>query len=199
MITAGLRYAREHRTIGVLIGSTAIMTIFGMPYMMLLPAYADKVLGGGKAETAYLMAANGLGAVVGALVVASLGRDVNRNRLIPMALTAFSLMLIAFSLSTNLALSLVISALAGASVLTINSLTNTSIQAAVPGQIRGRVMALFVVAFMGMMPISSLIFGPIGKAVGPAKAILGGAAVLLAWSVYLLVRPGLLAPMEDSL
>jgi MFS family permease len=198
-LTAGLRYARENRTIGVLIGSTAVMTIFGMPYMMLLPAYADKVLGGGKTETAYLMAANGLGAVIGALVVAGLRRNTRRERLIPLTLVAFSLLLIAFSLSTSLALSLVISAFAGASVLTINSLTNTSIQAAVPGQIRGRVMALFIMAFMGLMPVSSLIFGPIGEAIGPAKAILGGAVVLLGWSIYLVARPSLLTPVEGTL
>jgi len=197
MITAGLRYARENRFIGVLIGSTAVMTVFGMPYMMLLPAYADKVLGGGKAETAYLMAANGLGAVVGALFVASLPKTVRRERIIPGALVAFALLLIAFSLSHWLWLSLIISALAGAGVLTVNSLTNTTIQASVPGHLRGRVMALFIMAFMGIMPISSLLFGPIGKAIGPGNAILAGATVLLGWSVFLVARPGLLDSNEE--
>jgi MFS family permease len=108
------------------------------------------------------------------------------------------MLLIAFALSHTLEVSLVISAFAGASVLTINSLTNTSIQAAVPGHIRGRVMALFITAFMGIMPVSSLLFGPIGKAFGPGKAILGGAVMLLIWSIFLLIRPGLLAPDENS-
>ena len=181
-LTAGLRYARENRFIGVLIGSTAVMTIFGMPYMMLLPAYADKVLGGGEAETAYLMATNGLGAVVGALIVAGLPKNTRRERIIPGTLVAFALLLlIAFSLSRWLWLSLPLSALAGACVLTVNSLTNTSIQANVPGRLRGRVMALFIMAFMGIMPVSSLLFGPIGKAIGPGRAILAGAVVLLAW------------------
>jgi len=193
MLTAGLRYAGENPFIGVLVGSTAVMTIFGLPYMMLLPAYADKVLGGGAAETAYLMAANGLGAVVGALIVASLPRNTRRERIIPGTLTAFALLLIAFSLSRVLWLSLVISALAGACVLTVNSMTNTSIQANVPGRLRGRVMALFIMAFMGIMPVSSLIFGPIGQIIGPARAILGGAVVLLGWGVFLMARPGLLA------
>ena len=197
MITAGLRYARENRFIGVLIGSTAVMTVFGMPYMMLLPAYADKVLGGGKAETAYLMAANGLGAVVGALFVASLPKTVRRERIIPGALVVFSLLLIAFSLSHWLWLSLVISAPAGAGVLTVNSLTNTTIQATVPGHLRGRVMALFIMAFMGIMPISSLLFGPIGKAIGPGNAILAGATVLLGWSVFLVAQPRLLDSNEE--
>ncbi len=197
-LTAGLRYARENPFIAYLVGSTAVMTIFGMPYMMLLPAYADKVLSGGASETAYLMAANGLGAVVGALVVASLPAHVRRERLIPATLVAFAALLIAFSLSRWLWLSLPISALAGACVLTINSLTNTSIQANVPGQLRGRVMALFIMAFMGIMPVSSLIFGPLGKLIGPDRAILSGAVVLLAWGAYLMGRPGLLDPPEAT-
>jgi len=193
-LTAGLKYARENRAVGVLLGSTAVMTIFGMPYMMLLPAYADKVLGGGKAETAYLMAANGLGAVIGALVVAGLPSTTRRERLIPLSMVAFGVLLIAFSLSRTLWLSLVLSALAGAAVLTLNSLSNTAIQASVPGHLRGRVMALFIMAFIGIMPVSSLVFGPIGKAVGPANAILGGAVLLLAWALYLTARPSLLDP-----
>lgn len=191
-LLAGLHYAREHRAIGVLIGSTAIMTVFGMPYMMLLPAIADKVLGGGDAETAWLMAANGFGAIFGALVVASLPATVRRERLVPASLLGFSLLLLGFSLSRWLWLSLVLSAFAGAGVLTVNSLTNTIIQAAVPPTLRGRVMALFVMAFMGLMPVSSLIFGPVGELVGPDRAVLGGAVVLLGWALLLLLDRRLL-------
>lgn len=198
-LTAGLRYAREHRSIGVLIASTAVMTTFGMPYMMLLPAITDKVLGGGRAETAYLMAANGFGAIFGALVVAGLPVHAKRERLVPAALVAFSLMLIGFSLSRSLALSMVLSALAGAGILTVNSLTNTMIQSAVPQQLRGRVMALFVMAFMGIMPISSLIFGPLGELVGPGRAVLMGAVVLLGWSLVLLLNRSLLAQCAECL
>jgi len=193
-ITAGLRYARENTFIGYLVGSTAVMTIFGMPYMMLLPAYADKVLRCGQAEVPYPPAATGLGAVAGALIVASLPSSVRRERIIPVTLIAFAALLMAFSLSHWLWLSLAISALAGACVLTINSLTNTSIQANVPGQLRGRVMALFIMAFMGLMPVSSLLFGPLGKLIGPGRAILAGAVVLLGWGIYLVLRPGVLDP-----
>jgi MFS family permease len=198
MITAGLRYARENRLVGVLIGSTAVMTIFGMPYMMLLPAYADKVLGGGKAETAYLMAANGLGAVAGALVVASLKRGDSRAKLIPWIMVAFSATLIAFSLSQQLWLSMLLSVAGGAGVLSINSLTNTTIQMNAPGQLRGRVMALFIMSFMGLMPVSSLIFGPLGEAIGPGRAILAGALVLLAWAIFLVSQPKLLETPEGG-
>ena len=100
-------------------------------------------------------------------------------------------LLVAFSLSRNFWLSILISVLAGAAFLTINSLTNTSIQAAVPGQLRGRVMALFVMAFMGIMPISAAIFGPIAQAIGAPQAVLAGAVVLMGWGVFLVATRAL--------
>ena len=84
-----------------------------------------------------------------------------------------------------------------AAFLTVNSLTNTSIQAAVPGRLRGRVMALFVMAFMGIMPISAAIFGPIAQAVGAPEAVLGGAVVLAAWGVYLLATRTLTRDLSE--
>lgn len=214
-LTAGIQYARTHRSIGLLIVSTAVLTIFGMAYMMLLPAVVDKsllppVLSAALVpvsmtaaefrksvigqQTAFLMAANGLGALFGALIVASLSTKVRRERLVRWAYLGLALSLIAFGASRNLYLSLVISAIAGAAVLTTNSLINTSIQSQVPHQLRGRVMSLFVISFMGLMPFSSIIFGALGKAIGPSEAILGGAVVLLAYSGFLVSRPDLLTP-----
>jgi len=195
-LTAGLRYARQDRVVGLLILSTAVMTICAFPYMTLLPAIVSTTLGfsgkGLSRVVAFVMAANGLGALAGALVVASLPASVGRNRLIPFTLAALSLLLVAFALSHWLPLTLALSTLAGAALLASSSLTNTSIQVAVPGHLRGRVMALFVLAFMGMMPISSILSGSLGQKIGPAGAVLVGALLLLAWAVVLLARPGLL-------
>jgi MFS family permease len=195
-LTAGLRYARQDRVVGLLILSTAIMTVCAFPYMTLLPAIVSTSLGHAGRElsrtVAFVMAANGLGALAGALVVAGLPASVGRNRLIPFTLAALALLLVAFALSRWLPLTLLLSTLAGAALLASSSLTNTSIQMAVPGHLRGRVMALFVLAFMGMMPISSILSGSLGQKIGPAGAVLVGAVMLLAWAVVLLARPGLL-------
>ena len=189
-LTAGVQYAREDRTTGALIVSTAFMTVCAMPYMMLLPAVAHTALGTTgtalNAQVPWLMAANGLGAVIGALVVASLPTTTQRERIIPVAIMSMAALLVAFALSRAFWLSIVLSVLAGAAFITVNSLTNTSIQAAVPGQLRGRVMALFVMAFMGIMPISAAVFGPIAQVVGAPMAVLGGAVVLMGWGAYLL-------------
>lgn len=202
-LTAGLRYTRENRVVRVLILSTALMTIFAMPYMMLLPAVVDKALIApsihGLARSAlrgrlfaYVMAANGLGAVFGSLAVASLPKTVVRERIMRWSLLAMALLLVAFSASRSLALTMAISALAGAALLTTNSLVNTSIQSVVPNHLRGRVMAVFIMSFLGLMPISAAIFGPLGQVIGPTNAIGGGAVVLLAWAITLLLRPSLL-------
>lgn len=197
-LLAGLHYARENRVVGLLIFSTAVMTVFGFPYMTLLPAYVNKALGFAEGGDAYnrgialIMATNGLGAMAGALSVASLGTRARRNRIIPFSLLGFGVALLAFSLSHQLWLTAVISAAAGAGLMTTNSLANTTIQASAPPQLRGRVMGLFVMSFMGLMPVSGLVFGIIGQHTGPAMAILIGAIVLVAWSLLLVARPALL-------
>ena len=199
-LTAGLRYAREDRVVGLLILSTAAMTIFAFPYMTLLPAIVSTSLGfsgkGLSRAVAFVMAANGLGALAGALAVAGLPAALRRERVIPFTLAALAVLLIGFALSRWLPLTLALSTLAGAALLASSSLTNTSIQVAVPGHLRGRVMALFVLAFMGMMPISSILFGSLGQKIGPAGAVLVGAVLLLAWATVLLARPALLRPGE---
>lgn len=218
-LTAGIRYARHHTSTGLLITSTGVLTIFGMAYMMLLPAVVDKSLlphtlsaslvpaGMLMADfrkslvdqqTAFLMAANGLGAVAGALVVAGLSHSVRRERLVRWTYLILAVSLIGFGLSRNLYLSLVISAIAGAAVLTTNSLINTAIQSHVPHELRGRVLSLFIISFMGLMPFSAIIFGALGNAIGPSEAIIAGAAVLLAYSVFLVARPDLLEPESPS-
>ena len=195
-LKAGILYAASHRMIGIVILSTAIMTVFGMPYLFLLPSVADRGLGFRGAELrkvyTYLMAASGLGALVGALIVASLPRSIRRERLMRWSILATALFLLAFAFTPWLWLSLTLSALAGASVLTTNSLANTSVQSSVPNHLRGRVMSLFIMSFLGLMPLSAITFGPLAEAIGPSGAIAGGALVLLAWALVLIARPSLL-------
>ena len=200
----GVRYSATHRLIGIVILSTLIITMVGMPYMFLLPSVADKVLGfhsraGYTGVYTILFTANGLGALVGALTVASLPRTVPRERIMRWTILAFSLVLFLFAFTPWLWVSVVLSAIAGALLLTTNSLANTSVQDNVAPQLRGRVMSVYIMCFLGVMPLSAALFGPIAEAVGPSKAIAGGAVVLAAWALFLIARPSLLtrdAPAE---
>jgi MFS family permease len=128
-LTAGLRYARGDRVVGMLILGTAIMTVCAFPYMTLLPAIVSTSLGLSGRElsraVAFVMAANGLGALGGALVVAGLPAGVGRNRLIPFTLAALAVLLVGFALSHWLPLTLALSTRAGAALLASSSLTLT--------------------------------------------------------------------------
>jgi MFS family permease len=201
-VMAGIEYARSDRAVGMLIISTAMLTIFGFPYMTLIAAIVHSNLGGsieqvGRAASV-LMAFNGFGALLGALAVAGLPAATRRERVIPYTLFAFAAFVICFALVRSEWAMAVFSTLAGASLMASNSLALTSIQSTVPGHLRGRVMALFVMAFVGIMPFSALLFGPIGQMVGPDRAVLGAGVVLLAWAGLLSARPGWLRPRASG-
>jgi MFS family permease len=196
-LTAGISYAREHKAIGLLILTTALLVFFGFPYVIILTAIIHSRIGGstGQVERMYsiVYAFNGAGALIGSLVIAGLPSTIQRNRVIPLALLTFSLLICAFSFAPSLPIMCAITLVAGAAYISTSSLVMTSIQAAVPGYLRGRVMALFMMAFMGVMPLSAFAFGPLGQAIGPETAVLVGGVALAAWALVLIARPSWLA------
>ncbi len=197
-IGAGLGYVRRHPHVAMHLVSAAMLTIFGMPFMTLLPAMAVELLGLGSAGYSGLMVFNGLGALTGALVVASLPRSVRRERIIRLSLVVMALGAIALSFSRSYPLSCAILVAMGAAFLACVSSINTNVQVAVPDELRGRVMALFVISFMGMMPFGALAFGWLGDVIGPGWAVFTGAVVLLAWGVFNLLNPRLLCAKDDT-
>ncbi len=188
----GITYARTHRHVAMHLLSAGMLTIFGMPFMTLLPVLAAQTLKLGSTGYSALMGFNGMGALIGALAVASLPRSVRRERIIRFGLLTMSLGIVALSFSRTYAVTAALLVVLGAAFLSCVSSINTNIQTAVPNELRGRVMALFVISFMGMMPFGSLAFGALGDAIGVMQAILAGAVVLLAYAGLLLVRRGLL-------
>jgi len=195
-IGAGVVYVRHHTHIGYHLLSASMLTIFGTPFMTLLPAIAVERLGLGSTGYSGLMVFNGMGALIGALAVASLPRSVRRERIIRISLTVMAVGLIALSFSHNYALSSALLVVLGASFLAAVSSINTNVQVAVPDELRGRVMALFVISFMGMMPFGALGFGWLGDRIGASEAVFVGAVVLLGWAIFLSARPRMLCPRE---
>lgn len=196
IMLGGLKYARDHSRVGWLLGSAAVLTVFGMPFTALLPALAKGTLGLNETGYSMLMAANGGGALASALVVATLARTIRREWIIRWGYIVMGLGIIGLGLSRSVPLSIALLVVIGAAFLAIVSSINTSLQMSVPGEIRGRVMSLFVLAFMGMMPVGSAIFGSLGQRIGPPTAIAIGGGVVIAFGVLLLLRPGLLC--EDG-
>ncbi len=178
----GLSFIWHNQTVRTLLMMVAISNLFAVGYMSLLPAFARDVLGVGPAGLGLLSAAVGLGALAGALVVATFGKSKRNGLLLTIGNLFFPSMVLLFAASTIFPVSLFILFLAGLGFMVQNSMTNTLIQTSIPDQIRGRVMSVFTLVFMGFFPIGSLIAGtvaehtviPIGAAFGGTIAIVFG-------------------------
>ncbi|RJQ55954.1 MAG: MFS transporter [Actinobacteria bacterium] len=191
ILTGGLRYARENTCVAVYLGTVAVVTLFGFFYVYLLPVIA-KEFGVGPDGLGYLMAASGLGALAGALFVARLPHEARKDRLVKAGLVVLGALLLVFAVSPSPLLSSLLLVGVGGSFMFVTSSANTAIQSMVPGHIRGRIMALFVLSFMGLMPFSSLLGGFIAEHLGTSVAIGISGLALLAHGGLLYARPALL-------
>jgi len=190
----GLRYAGAFRPIGGVLLLLVGIAVVGIPYSVLLPAFVSDVLHGDADTLGGLTSATGLGALVGAIALASRSSVVGLGRVISQASAVFGLSLVAFSLSRWTVLSGVILVFSGGSLLITTASINTVLQTLVDEEKRGRVMSLYTVAFVGGSAIGGVIGGGVARLVGVpiAVAIAGvGCMILSAWFTRLL--PGLRA------
>jgi len=163
----------------------ALVSLMGMPYTVLMPLMAGRVLHGGPHTLGFLMGATGVGALGGAVYLASRRSVVGLGRVIPMAAALFGAGLIAFSLSRSVALSLVLMVVTGSGFMVQMASSNTIIQTIVREDMRGRVMAFYTMAFMGTAPFGSLLAGALAARIGAPRTILiGGCACILGGAVF---------------
>jgi MFS family permease len=173
----GLRYLWSHRLVLALIANIAVSSIFGMPYVMLMPVFAKQILKGGPSTYGALLAAAGAGAIIGGLTVATRGARARRGANILLGSGLFALFLFLFSFSHWFGVSLVLLMATGFAMITQNVTTNSLIQAVVPDFLRGRIMSVYVLMFMGMIPIGSLQAGSVAQVLGAPWAVRIGALV----------------------
>ena len=162
----------------------AVLSLMGMPFVVLMPIFAARVLHGGPHTLGFLMGAMGVGALISALALAARKSVLGLVRMIPVAAAVFGLGLIGFGFSRFFWLSMVMVLIAGMGMMQGMAGSNTVIQTIVPEDKRGRVMSYYTMAFVGMAPFGSLLAGTMAHAIGaPWTVILNGSAVLLgaAW------------------
>ena len=153
----------------------ALVSLVGMPYQVLMPVFAKQVLGGGPHTLGFLMGAAGLGALCGALYLASRKNSDTLARLIPAAAVLFGIGLITFSFSRLIWLSLLLLSFTGCGMMIQMASSNTLLQVLVDDDKRGRIMAFYAMAFMGMAPFGSLAAGGLAGLIGaPHTLLLGG-------------------------
>jgi MFS family permease len=179
----GLRYVYGFRPIRSLMLLLSIICLVGMPFSVLMPIFADDILGGGPPTLGFLMTATGGGALVGALWLAGRKSVLGLGRLILIATTIFSAGLVAFSLSSVLWLSLIFLTVAGFGMMVMMASANTVIQTIVDDEKRGRVMSFYAMTFLGTAPFGSLAAGALSARIGAPHTVLisgllcGGVAV----------------------
>lgn len=178
----GWRYIAGSVPIRSILMLLALVSLVGMPYTVLMPIFAGRILHGGPHTLGFLMAATGVGALTGALVLARRKSVVGLGRVIPLSSGLFGVALISFSFSHWLALSLPLMVLAGFGFMQQMAASNTILQTIVDEDKRGRVMSYYSMAFQGAAPFGSLIAGAVANRIGAPRtlAIGGGLCVLAA-------------------
>jgi MFS family permease len=154
----------------------AMISLVGMPYVVLMPIFAGSVLHGGPHTMGFLMGASGVGALAAALFLAARKTVLGLGRIIPISAAIFGVGLMGFSLSRTLVVSLFLMVLTGAGMMEQMAASNTILQTIVDDDKRGRVMSFYSMAFMGMAPFGSLLAGAAASRIGaPATLLIGGA------------------------
>lgn len=193
----GFDYAFGFAPIRNIILLLALISLVGVPYSVLMPIFAGRILGGGPHTLGFLMTATGVGALTGALALANRKSVVGLGRVIPTAAAVFGAGLIAFSFSRVLWLSMLALVVTGFGFMVHMASSNTVLQTIVDDERRGRVMSFYMMAFLGATPFGSLVAGTLSARIGaPHTLLAGGMACLLAAGWFARELPALRAAVH---
>ena len=176
----GFRFVNRTAPIRALLLLLGLVSLVGMPYAVLMPIFADKILHGGARGLGILMGATGVGALFGALTLAFRQGVKGLGRWVAWCCAGFGASLAVFAFSHVFWLSVVLLLPVGYTMMLQMACSNTLIQVMVPDALRGRVMAVYSMMFMGMAPIGALLGGALAEHMGaPRTVAIGGIACLL--------------------
>jgi len=177
-IREGLAYIRSVRMVRALVWLIAAMSVLGFPYVMLMPVFARDVLHVGAKGLGALLAATGIGALVGGLWLAGAGGRFRRGRMMLAGSLSFCVLLFCFAASRSFGLSLVLLGLVGFTMILNNANANALLQSVVPNHLRGRVMSVYVFMFVGTAPLGALQAGAVSHWLSAPAALQLGAMAL---------------------
>jgi MFS family permease len=187
-LTDGFRFVRSSRRVRTILQAAAIVSVFGMSYQILLPVFADEVLGQGPRAYGMLMGALGLGAVLGALRLAGRrGTDGSGKRIV-LGMAVFGASLFCFSFSRIYPLSWFLLLVAGSALITQLATTNALLQHASPDEIRGRVLSMYTFTLVGLAPIGTFVAGVIAQRISAPWAMRVAGIVCVTGAVWVFSR-----------
>lgn len=187
-IQEGLRYSFSHRIIKILLLFAATGAIFGWSYAAIMPVIAKDIFRMDASGLGLLYSAAGIGAVVGTILVSSLGKKTNRLLFIIGGSMLFSVSILLFTLTSSVFLACVFLFFAGLGLISQFSTMNATIQHIVPDEMRGRVMSIYILMFVGMLPLGSFQIGILSQAIGALTAIQIGAVVMFVCALALFFK-----------
>lgn len=191
-IAEGFRFVRRTAPIRALMMLIGIVSLVAVPYSVLMPIFADRILHGGARGLGILMGATGIGAMLGALTLAMRRGARGLGRWIAFSAMSFGASLILFSFSRWFWLSVVLLVPVGYSVMLQMSSSNSLIQAMVPDELRGRAMSVYTMMFMGMAPMGALLSGSLAARIGaPWTVAIGGLGAIFGGTLFLWKLPKL--------
>jgi MFS family permease len=198
-LAEGLRYARSTPHVRAALALIAVLSLTAMPYTVLLPVFAGNVLHTDANGLGWLMAATGMGALAGALRIARRGTIRGLGRLIAGATLLFGVSLLALAASTALWFSIPVLLAVGYGMITGMAGCNTLLQSLVPDHLRGRVMSLYTLFFLGMAPIGSLMAGALAAHLGTPRTIAaGGIGAILGAILFWRALPGIRRHVQEQ-
>jgi MFS family permease len=184
----GFRYVLNRPRVFALLSLSAVTSLFGAPYMTMMPLFARDVFGFDASGLSLLMGVGGAGAFCGAVMLTLMG-DVRRKGLFVIGGTfVFGVCLVGFSLSKVLALSLVFLFLIGFGVVSSIAVVNMLLQHLVTDEMRGRVMSMFMLSFFGAFPIGNFFAGISAEHFGAPRTLAAGGAIVALFAVSVAVR-----------
>jgi MFS family permease len=184
----GLSYVRHHSDLVALIVLAAATTFLGFAVLTFLPLFTQRVFHEGATTYSQLMAWSGIGSVVGALIVAWLGKFPRMGLTSLSVQVVYGVLIIAFAMSRVLWLSELLLFLTGAALMVVFSTVTSLVQLIAPNEMRGRVMSIYMLAFRGGMPLGSLVSGYLATFIDAPLVIALNGALLIAVAAYFLVR-----------
>jgi len=191
-ITEGFRFVGRAAPVRALLLLIGAVSFAAMPYSVLMPLFADRVLHAGARGLGILMGAAGAGALIGSLALASRSSVKGLGRWVAISCAIFGAALAAFAMSRTFALSAALLVVAGGAVMVQMASSNTLIQSMVPDELRGRVMSVYIMMFVGLGPIGALLAGSIAERIGAPLTVAGGGIItVLAAIVFFLRLPSL--------
>jgi len=168
----GLHYLKSTPSLGALVLLLSLMSLLVLPYTTLFPIIAKETLGGDASIYGYLNSFVGVGALLGAILLASLKHTSNLRKLLIIATTLFGLGILFFALSQSLLFSYLFCTIAGFGMMLHVTIINTLLQTTSDSAMRGRVISYFAMAFFGMQPLGALLIGTISHYLGAAETLL---------------------------